>query len=172
VLGNIDTLARVGTSQFGLILEGATSRDRITEMGARIVAQGLMPLPGLVPSVTLQFHLVAVRLSELPAGEVDVKSELTHLMSSMSRRTRRPIRFLEGIMLQPHVAQGLGHPDLIGSSAAVQGHSLDQPDKMTEAAAISPSDSNWDSSGDSADSTLPTADTQQMSDTQPQALRS
>jgi two-component system, sensor histidine kinase LadS len=95
VLGDIETLARLGPSRFGLILEGPSHRDRITELGARIVAQGLMPLPGLVPSVILQFHVAAACLRELPPGDRDIKKELQDLLSGMSRRTHRPIRFLE-----------------------------------------------------------------------------
>ncbi len=95
VLRDVDTVARVGTSQFGLILDGVSHRSRITEIGARLIAQGLMPLPGLVPEVTLQFHVATAVLRELSNGETDVKSELLGLLSSMSPRTRRPIRFLD-----------------------------------------------------------------------------
>jgi two-component system, sensor histidine kinase LadS len=95
VVRDVETVARVGTSHFGLILEGASDRSRITEIGARLIAQGLMPLPGLVPEVTLQFHLAAAVLRELPSAERDLKDDLHALLKSMSPRSRRPIRFLE-----------------------------------------------------------------------------
>ncbi len=95
VLRDVENVARVGTSHFGVILEGESSRDRITEVGARLIAQGLMPLPGLVPEVILQFHVAAAVLREIPGVELDVKKSLQGLLSTMSPRTRRPIRFLE-----------------------------------------------------------------------------
>jgi two-component system, sensor histidine kinase LadS len=97
VLRDVDTVARVGTSQFGLILDGVSHRSRITDIGARLIAQGLMPLPGLVPEVTLQFHISAAVMRELPGAESDLKAELLTILASMSRRTRRPIRFLEAL---------------------------------------------------------------------------
>lgn len=96
VLRDVETVARVGNSHFGLILEGVSHRSRITEVGARLIAQGLMPLPGLVPEVTLQFHLAAVVLRDIPNAERDIKASLLGMLRSMSPRTRRPIRFLEG----------------------------------------------------------------------------
>jgi hypothetical protein len=95
VLRDEDTVARVGVSQFGLILADVGHRSRVTDIGARLIAQGLMPLPGLVPDVTLQFHFVAALMRELPAQPINVKQELLSLLRSMSPRTRRPIRFLE-----------------------------------------------------------------------------
>lgn len=95
VLRDVETVARVGTSHFGLILEGASQRNKVTDIGARLIAQGLMPLPGLVPEVTLQFHVAALLTREMPSGLQDVKEELLAILSSMGRRTRRPIRFLE-----------------------------------------------------------------------------
>jgi two-component system, sensor histidine kinase LadS len=97
VLRDVETVARVGTSQFGLILEGMSDRSRITEIGARLIAQGLMPLPGLTPEVTLHFHLASVVLREMPAPDPNVKQELQTMLASMSPRTRRPIRFLEAL---------------------------------------------------------------------------
>jgi two-component system, sensor histidine kinase LadS len=95
VVRDVETVARVGTSQFGLILEGANDRSRVTDIGARLIAQGLMPLPGLVPEVTLQFHLAAVFLRDVPGADRDVKGGLQALLKGMSARTRRPIRFFE-----------------------------------------------------------------------------
>jgi two-component system, sensor histidine kinase LadS len=97
VVRDVETVARVGTSHFGLILEGASHRSRITDIGARLIAQGLMPLPGLVPEVTLQFHLAAVVLRDLPGVDQDIKGSLHGLLKGMSPRTRRPIRFLEAV---------------------------------------------------------------------------
>jgi two-component system, sensor histidine kinase LadS len=94
VLRDVDTAARVGQAQFGLILEGAQTRDQVTQVAARLIALGLMPLKGLVPEVTLQFQFSAVLLHEY-ADEADaLQDKLQYVLSHMSPRTRRPIRFL------------------------------------------------------------------------------
>jgi two-component system, sensor histidine kinase LadS len=95
VLRDVDTVARLSNSYFGLIIEGVDQRSRITDIGARLVAQGLMPLPGLKPEVTLQFHIAASLLRESAQPGLDIKTALYNLLGTMSRRTRRPIRFLE-----------------------------------------------------------------------------
>jgi two-component system, sensor histidine kinase LadS len=166
VLGDVEALARIGSARFGLILEGTSSRHRITEIGARIVAQGLMPLPGLVPDVTLQFHLVAACLRELPPVDKDIKAKLLDLLSSMSRRTRRPIRFLDGLMIDVAPTDGV-----IGAEPpSVLAEPL--PSKQANVSTVIPvtdtprSSSDWDLAED-ADSTQPIEDTQQMPDTRP-----
>jgi two-component system, sensor histidine kinase LadS len=116
VLRDADTVARVGTSQFGLILEGVSHRSRITDIGARLIAQGLMPLPGLVPDVTLQFHMVAALMRELPPEPINIKEELLGLLRSMSNRTRRPIRFFDATALD--VAKAAAAPERVDASPA------------------------------------------------------
>jgi hypothetical protein len=61
----------------------------------KLIASGLIPLPGLTPEVTLHFHVAAVLLSEKIPDATSVISELATLLGTMSSRTRRPIRFLE-----------------------------------------------------------------------------
>ncbi len=95
VLLDVDTVARVQSSYFGVILEGSHHRSLITELGARLIAQGLMPLPGLIPEVTLQFHLASLIMRESASVDQDIKGDLMDLLQGMSGRTRRPIRFLE-----------------------------------------------------------------------------
>jgi hypothetical protein len=53
-----------GEARFGLVLEGVSSRSAVTDRAARLIAAGLMPLKGLKPEVTLQFHMAAVLLDE------------------------------------------------------------------------------------------------------------
>jgi GGDEF domain-containing protein len=95
VLRDVDTVGRVGEARFGLILEGVTSRTSVTDRAARLIAAGLMPLPGLKPDVTLQFHVAAVLLRERRVEPREVEESLAELLGSMSPRTRRPIRFLK-----------------------------------------------------------------------------
>jgi diguanylate cyclase (GGDEF)-like protein len=91
---DVDTVSRMGEARFGVILEGATARSSVTDRAARLIAAGLMPLPGLKPDITLQFHIAALLLNErsLEAEGVDVALE--EQLARMSPRTRRPIRFI------------------------------------------------------------------------------
>lgn len=94
LLRDVDTVSRVGEARFGLILEGVTSRSSVTDRAARLIAAGLMPLKGLKPEVTLQFHIAAVLLDERSMDAPALTDALGDLLKSMSPRTRRPIRFL------------------------------------------------------------------------------
>jgi hypothetical protein len=101
LLRDVDTVSRVGEARFGLIIEGATSRIAVTDRAARLIAAGLMPLKGLKPEVTLQFHIAAVLLEERSGEPGELVAALDELLASMSPRTRRPIRFLEPDSTQP-----------------------------------------------------------------------
>jgi len=95
LLRDVDTVSRIGEARFGLILEGVTSRIAVTDRAARLIAAGLMPLNGLKPDVTLQFHIAAVLLEERILEAPELVRALDDLLGTMSSRTRRPIRFLE-----------------------------------------------------------------------------
>ncbi len=60
-----------------------------------------MPLKGLKPDVTLQFHSAAVLLKERMLPAQDLTDALVALLAGMSSRTRRPIRFLEPEVTKP-----------------------------------------------------------------------
>jgi two-component system, sensor histidine kinase LadS len=92
---DVDTVSRIGEARFGLILEGVSSRIAVTDRAARLIAAGLMPLKGLKPDVTLQFHIASVLLGERMGEAPELTDALTSLLEGMSSRTRRPIRFLE-----------------------------------------------------------------------------
>lgn len=91
---DVDTVSRVGEARFGIILEGVRSRVVVTDRAARLIAAGLMPLEGLKPDVTLQFHIGAVLLDECPLEATEIPGALDALLAGMSPRTRRPIRFV------------------------------------------------------------------------------
>lgn len=95
VMGGADAMGRVEEAGFGLIFELPEPRQAITEKAAHLVAQGLMPLKGLKPQTSLQFHIVVNILSENPVGAVEMQAEMLNTLKNMSGRTRRPIRFLE-----------------------------------------------------------------------------
>jgi len=95
LLRDVDTVARVGEARFGVILEGANARSSVTERASRLIAAGLMPLPGLKPDVTLQFHVAALLLDERPMEADAIQEALADRLAHMSPRTRRPIRFIQ-----------------------------------------------------------------------------
>ena len=94
LLRDVDTVSRVDEARFAVILEGASTRPSVTERAARLIAAGLMPLPGLKPDVTLQFHVAALLLSERLLEAEEVEQALAGQLARMSPRTRRPIRFI------------------------------------------------------------------------------
>jgi diguanylate cyclase (GGDEF)-like protein len=91
---DVDTVARLGEARFGVILEGASARSSVTDRAARLIAAGLMPLPGLKPDVTLQFHIAALMLNERSLDAAGIEAALAGQLARMSSRTRRPIRFI------------------------------------------------------------------------------
>ncbi len=101
LLRDSDTVSRIGESRFGLILEGLNARAAVTDRAARLIAAGLMPLKGLKPEVTLQFHIAAVLLEERMLEAPELVEALGDLLGGMSPRTRRPIRFLEPETTEP-----------------------------------------------------------------------
>jgi two-component system, sensor histidine kinase LadS len=95
LLRDVDTAARTGPAQFGLILEGVKTREQVTQIAARLIALGLMPLKGLVPEVTLQFQFSAVVLREYTQEVAELEPKLQAVLARISPRSRRPIRFLQ-----------------------------------------------------------------------------
>jgi GGDEF domain-containing protein len=100
ILRDVDPAGRVGTAQFGLLMEGVTTRHALTERMVKLIGSGLIPLPGLVPEVTLHFQVACVLLHENPVPSDRVLNDLRDLLAEMSPNTRRPIRFLEAVPTQ------------------------------------------------------------------------
>ena len=100
ILRDVDPAGRVGSAQFALLMEGVKTRDQVTERMVKLIASGLIPLPGLVPDVTLHFQAACVMLHENPVPAELVLGDLRTLLSGMSSLTRRPIRFLEPLPTQ------------------------------------------------------------------------
>jgi diguanylate cyclase (GGDEF)-like protein len=95
ILRDVDPAGRTGVAQFALLLEGVSSRQKLSERMVKLIASGLIPLAGLQPEVTLHFQAACVLLHENPVAPEAALSELEALLEQMSPRTRRPIRFLE-----------------------------------------------------------------------------
>ncbi|HSV45561.1 MAG TPA: diguanylate cyclase, partial [Ramlibacter sp.] len=105
-----DCFGRVSESTLGLIFETVTGRGALMERASRLVAHGLMPLPGIQPDVVLQLHVVANVLSDNPLEADHVHSVLENALASMSPRTRRPIRFLVPGATSPQTDLGAPGP--------------------------------------------------------------
>jgi diguanylate cyclase (GGDEF)-like protein len=101
VLRDVDPAGRLDSARFGLVLDGVHDRQALTERMVRLIASGLIPLPGLKPEVTLQFHVACLLLSEVIPKPSSVLEELGNVLEGISPRTRRPIRFLEPPTTQP-----------------------------------------------------------------------
>ena len=127
VLRDVDTVSRVGEARFGLILEGVNNRSSVTERVARLIASGLMPLKGLQPEVTLQFHAAAVLLTERLHDAHELMDHLAGLLGDMSPRTRRPIRFLDAEDTRPLPLEQAGDSLLRDSEAGSSGHPSTRP---------------------------------------------
>jgi diguanylate cyclase (GGDEF)-like protein len=95
VMHEADCFGRVGESTMGLIIETVTRRDALLERASRLVAHGLMPLPGLKPEITLVLHVAVGVLSENPHDAEKVQQALRAQLDAMAVRTRRPIRFVQ-----------------------------------------------------------------------------
>lgn len=100
VLRDVDTAARIDTARFAMLLEGASSRQAVTERLVKLVASGLVPLQGLEPEVTLQFQAACLLLQENPLPAEQALADLSDVLAHISPRTRRPIRFLEPVPTQ------------------------------------------------------------------------
>ena len=100
ILRDVDPAGRVGTAQFALLMEGVTTRQALTERMVKLIGSGLIPLPGLVPEVTLHFQAACVMLHENPVPPERVLDDLRGVLGGMSSHTRRPIRFLEAAPTQ------------------------------------------------------------------------
>ncbi len=101
ILRDVDTVGRVDEARFGLIMEGVSSREPVTELAARLIAAGLMPLKGLTPEIVLQFHIACVVLTERLMEGPELSQALSDVLTGMAARTRRPIRFLEPELTRP-----------------------------------------------------------------------
>ena len=110
ILRDVDPAGRVGTAQFGLLMEGVATRQAVTERMVKLIASGLIPLPGLVPEVTLHFQAACVLLHNNPVPAVRVMGDLRELMAGMSSHSRRPIRFLDALPTEASTTDSPNEP--------------------------------------------------------------
>ncbi len=95
ILESHDHAGRVDSASFAVLVEGHATREAVRERMVKLIASGLIPLPGLEPEVMLQFHAACVLLHDNPMDATQALAELDAVLAGMSSRTRRPVRFLE-----------------------------------------------------------------------------
>jgi GGDEF domain-containing protein len=95
VIRDSDPAGRIATAHFGLIFEGIRSRAEVQARMVRLVASGLVPNRGAKLDVPLQFHATCLMLGERVLAPALILRDLCNLLARMSRRSRRPVRFLE-----------------------------------------------------------------------------
>lgn len=95
LLRDVDVASRISENRFGVVLEGVTLRATATQLCARLIAMGLMPLKGLKPEVTLNFHMAVVVMRECTHDKDSIEAALLGILDSMNARTHKPIRYLE-----------------------------------------------------------------------------
>ncbi|MBX3654375.1 MAG: diguanylate cyclase [Ramlibacter sp.] len=95
LIKDVDTVCRTGEARFALILEGAHSRQQVSDFGTRLVASGLRSPDGAPQENTLRFHLAACLLGERPQDAAELIPRLEAILEDMPMRSRRVIRFLE-----------------------------------------------------------------------------
>ena len=88
---DVDMAGRLAPARFGLLIEGARTQDAVSLFGTRLIAAGLMTAKG---EPELVFHIVAVLLPEYSPAPEELLRNMAAMLSSMSPRTRRPLRFL------------------------------------------------------------------------------
>jgi diguanylate cyclase (GGDEF)-like protein len=97
ILRDVDPAGRLGSSHFALLMEGVRDREAVNERMVKLIASGLIPLRGLTPEVALHFQAACVLLHENPVPADQVLVDLRAMLTEMSSRARRPIRFLEPV---------------------------------------------------------------------------
>ncbi|MDT8989718.1 7TM-DISM domain-containing protein [Curvibacter sp. APW13] len=101
ILRDMDPAGRLAADEFGLILDGVMTRQALTERLVQLIGSGLIPLPGLHPPVTLQFHAACLLMHEYLLEPTQALQELETMLEGMSSHTRRPIRHLEPPQTMP-----------------------------------------------------------------------
>jgi GGDEF domain-containing protein len=105
VLRDVDPACRLAPGSFALLLEGVRSREQLKTRMTELLASGLIPQPGIEPSMPLEFHAACVLLHEEPLNPSTAIEQLSALLAEMRTETRRPIRFIEAARTQPVMLQ-------------------------------------------------------------------
>jgi len=78
VVRDVDTVARVGESDFALLIEGPCQTDELTQVATHALAQGLRPSDLLPPRTSLRFH---ISMTIAPQGDRDEEELMAYLLA-------------------------------------------------------------------------------------------
>ncbi len=95
-----DTLARVGDSQFALLLEGPLTMDAANDVATKILASGLRPSNQLPDAEPLKFHIAVGHMGNDPdSAATQAEARLAHMLLAVksmddgSGKAIRQVRF-------------------------------------------------------------------------------
>ena len=94
IVSDIDLAARVGSSEFALLIESPATAGSVQQCATQIVARGLQPSPMLPAGTVLKFHVAAALL---PGDPVDAAETLRWVLlaaQEMSINGKKAIRAL------------------------------------------------------------------------------
>lgn len=79
-----DLLARVGDSQFALLMEGPVNLESVNNVATKILASGLRPSNQLPNAEALMFHIVVGQISHDTAGPASqAEARLAHMLQAV-----------------------------------------------------------------------------------------
>lgn len=102
IFGTQVVMGRMQEARLGIIVTDVKSRAAILEYLVQLIAWGLKPLSGFDNEITIRFHLAVAFTHEHSMQSAMLTDTLNELLSNMSERTSRPIRFLEPNSQQMH----------------------------------------------------------------------
>lgn len=120
VFGEADCSGRAGECTMGLVVETVTRREVLQERAARLIALGLMPLPGPKPGIALVLHVAIGILSENAPDAQELQAALDACLRAMTMRTRKPIRFLDQVASEVTRGQAAPGRPQVGRPAVVE----------------------------------------------------
>jgi diguanylate cyclase (GGDEF)-like protein len=93
-----DTVARVGDSQFALLMEGPMSSDSVNHVATKILASGLRPSRELPDADPLLFHIAIGYMADparlTPAQPQPLLARMLHEVRDMNDGSRKAIRLV------------------------------------------------------------------------------
>jgi diguanylate cyclase (GGDEF)-like protein len=89
-----DTVARHRDGDFVVILEGHLERDKVAEMGQRLIARGLAPSDILPPGAVLQLKVAVAAKPFQPQGVTLLLQTLEAAVSELAARPGKALRFV------------------------------------------------------------------------------
>jgi diguanylate cyclase (GGDEF)-like protein len=102
---DVDLLARVGTAQFALLMEGPVNRTEAADAAARAVARGLQQSSNLPPGQSLTLHVAILMLPEHGSEPSELLRTADAVLRRIRRRPQRKVQFPDA-----PVSSGLNKP--------------------------------------------------------------